>query len=60
MTEENTETDPILEELFAAVVLAKDGSRKVSDMFTVLPSKTVSVTKTYSKKRSVPFTHKDV
>ena len=42
MTEENNETDPVLEEMFAAVVLAKDGSRKISEMFTVLPSKTVS------------------
>ena len=42
MTEENVDTDPILEELFATVVLAKDGTRKLSDMFTVLPSKTVN------------------
>lgn len=42
MTEENVETDPTLEELFATVVLAKDGARKLSEMFTVLPSKTVS------------------
>ncbi len=34
--------DPALEELFVAVVEAKDGNRKISEMFTVLPSKHVS------------------